>query len=107
MGSHTIQFAASATSDSLVLHLSGLDRISGFDPSAGDRLDLSALLSEAGVDIGADISRLANYVSVTNIDGSAAILFDPTGLGGGSAVALLSNSGDPVVQLQTFKDFAI
>jgi hypothetical protein len=104
-GSQTIQFLAGATDDTLVLHLSGSDQVLGFDPSAGDALDLSSLLAEAGVNIGSDISRLADYVSVANVGGSAAILFDPTGQGGGSQVALLENDGGLVAQLQTFKDF--
>jgi hypothetical protein len=106
-GDHTIQFMAGATSDTLVLHEGGTDSVVGFDPSAGDMLDLSALLAEANVDIGDAISHLANYVSVANVDGSAAILFDPMGRGGGSQVALLENDGGMVAQLQSEKAYVI
>jgi hypothetical protein len=105
--SQTIQFLAGAMDDTLVLHLGASDAISGFDPSAGDMLDLSALLAEAGVNLGGDISQLANYVSVTNVNGAAAISFDPTGQGGGSQVALLENDGGLAAQLQTLKNFAV
>jgi hypothetical protein len=91
----------------LVLHLSGSDRVTGFDASAGDTLDLSSLLAEAGVTIGADVSGLANYVSVTNANGAAAVVFDPTGQGGGSQVALLVGDGGLAAQLQTLKSFEV
>jgi hypothetical protein len=107
IGGQTIQFLPGATSDTLVLHSGGTDRIVGFDPNAGDTLDLSSLLAEAGVTVGGDISRLPNYISVTNVDGAAAIGFDPAGQGGGSPVALLENDGGLVAQLQTMKDFAV
>jgi len=107
MGGQTIQFAGGATDDTLMLHSGGTDRIAGFDPVAGDMLDLSALLGEAGVTFGSEISQLANYVSVTNSNGAAAIVFDPTGQGGGSQVALLVGDGGMVAQLQTMKDFAL
>jgi hypothetical protein len=105
-GNHTIQFAAGATSDTLVPHLSGSDWVLGFDPSAGDMLDLSSVLAEAGVTIG-DMSQLANYVSVANSNGSAAIMFDPTGQGGGSQVALLASDGGLVARLQSLKNFVV
>jgi hypothetical protein len=105
-GNRTIQFVAGATDDTLVLHSGGTDQILGFDPSAGDALDLSSLLGEAGINIG-DISRLANYVTVANANGAAAILFDPTGQGGGSQVALLENDAGLVAGLQTLKGFVV
>ena len=104
-GSHSIQFASGAANDTLVLHLGGSDQITGFDPAAGDVLDLRSLLSEAGVSLGGDLSQLANYVSVAAVNGSAQVLFDPTGHGGGSQVALLLNDGGLVAQLQTLKSF--
>jgi hypothetical protein len=104
-GSHAIQFISGAANDTLVLHLGGSDQITGFDPAAGDVLDLKSLLSEAGVSLGSDLSQLANYVSVADVNGSAEVLFDPTGHGGGSQVALLANDGGLVAQLQTLKAF--
>jgi hypothetical protein len=107
VGNDTIAFAAGATSDTLLLHLGGSDLISGFDPSAGDTLDLSALLAEAGVNIGNDIAQLPNYVSVVNLNGSSAIVFDPTGQGGGSQVALLLDGAGMAAQPLTSKSFVI
>jgi hypothetical protein len=103
-GNHTIQFISGATSDTLVLHLAGSDQVLGFDPAAGDMLDLRSLLGEAQVGI-RDISQLGNYISIADIGGSASIAFDPTGHGGGSQVALLVNGGGLVAQLQTLKAF--
>jgi autotransporter passenger strand-loop-strand repeat protein/T5SS/PEP-CTERM-associated repeat protein len=104
-GSHTIQFASGAADDTLVLHLGGSDQITGFDPAAGDVLNLTSLLSEAGVSLGSDLSHLANYVSVADVNGSAEVLFDPSGHGGGSQVALLENGAGLVTLLQTLKAF--
>ena len=59
------------------------------------------------VDIGGDIARLSGYISVTDSCGSAQILFDPTGRGGGSAVALLANDASLISQLQTFQSFKV
>jgi hypothetical protein len=105
-GNHTIQFAAGATDDTLVLHLGGSNQVLGFDPNAGDLLSLSALLSEAHVSV-ADVAQLAGYVSVADVNGSAAISFDPAGQGGGSMVASLTNDGGLAAQLQTLKSFRI
>ena len=105
-GRRTIQLAAGATNDALVLHAAATDRILGFDPAAGDTLDLTSLLAEASVDIG-DVTQLATHISIANVDGSAAIVFDPAGQGSGSQVALLTNDGGMVAQLQTFKAFAV
>jgi hypothetical protein len=44
---------------------------------------------------------------VVNDNGSAQVLFNPTGQGGGSEVALLVNDGDQVSQLKSFKLFAV
>ena len=46
-GSYTINFAAGVSGDTLVLHSGGTDQITGFDPAAGDVLDLRSLLGEA------------------------------------------------------------
>jgi hypothetical protein len=106
-GNHTIQFIQGDTADALVLHAAGSDQILGFDPNAGDVLDLSTLLSEVNVNIGGDISQLSKYLSIADSDGSAQLLFDPTGQGGGSQVALLVGDGGIVAQLQTLKSFEV
>jgi hypothetical protein len=105
-GNHTIQFAAGATDDALVRHLGDSSQVLGFDPNAGDLLNLSALLSEAHVSV-ADVSQLAGYVSVADVNGSAAISFDPTGKGGGSQIASLPNAEGLMAQLQTLKSFQV
>ena len=104
-GPHTIQFASGAVDDTLVLHLDGSDQIMGFDPAAGDMLDLRSLLSEANMATGTDPARLEGFLTIVNDHGSAAIRFDPTGQGGGSQVALLVNDRSHGYQLQSFKAF--
>ena len=94
-----------AANDALVLHTGGTDQVTGFDLSAGDTLNLSALFAEA--QIGGDVPNLAAYIAVTNDNGAAAISFDPTGQGGGSTVAVLAGDGGLVAQLQTMKAFSV
>ena len=103
----TIQFLSGAGKDSVVLHAGAADTILGFDPAAGDTLDLRSLFASAGVELGSDLTRLPDYVTVTDETGAAAILFDPTGHGGGSEVALLAGDGGLVAQLQAGKSFMI
>ena len=50
IGNHTIQFLAGTSGDTLVLHESGVDQVSGFDPGT-DVLDLRSLLTEANVNL--------------------------------------------------------
>ncbi|MCB1885751.1 MAG: hypothetical protein KDG89_17475 [Geminicoccaceae bacterium] len=52
----------------------GNDRVHGFDPKAGDRLDLSALFDDAGG--GGDIGR---FFSLERSDGEARLAFNPVG----------------------------
>lgn len=106
-GDHVIQFLPGAANDTLVVHKDWVSTISGFDPSAGDTISLRALLTEAKIDLGGDVSRLALYVSVTGLNGAALVKFDQFGQGGGSAVAVLSDGGPLVAQLATLKAFTI
>jgi hypothetical protein len=106
-GDHTIQFISGGTADTLVLHLAGSDQVLGFNPGAGDTLDLTTLLSEANVNIVQATSQLGRFVSVVNDNGSAQVLFDPTGQGHGSQVASLIGDGGLVAQLQTLSSFKV
>jgi hypothetical protein len=106
-GDHTIQFISGDVNDTLVLHLGGSDQILGFNPDAGDMLDLRALLSAANVSIGDDVSQLGKYLSVVATEGSAQVWFDPAGQGGGSQIASLANGSGLLGQLQTFKSFEV
>ena len=96
-GNHTIQFLASASADALVLHASGVDQVSGFNP-ATDFLDVSSLLSEAHVNLN-DIAALGSYLTVVDQGANALLRFDPTGHGGGSTVAVLHGLGSTVPSL--------
>jgi len=100
-GDHTIQFVSGGTSDTAVLHLGGSDEILGFDPDAGDMLDLRALLSEANVSIAPDKSQLGQYLSLDSANGAVLVWFD------GSQVASLADSGGLLAQLQTFRSFEV
>jgi plastocyanin len=98
-GNHTIQFLPGQTG-TLVLHLNGIDQISGFDPST-EVLDLSFLLSEANVNLNGSVAALGNYLAVTEQGANALLSFDPTGHGGGSTVAVLLGLGSTVTGLNT------
>lgn len=99
-GSHTIQFLTGVSGDALVLHANGVDTVSGFDPG-GDTLDLSSLLSEANVMLNGDTAILGNYVSISDQGNDAVVMLDPTGHGGGSAVAVLQGLGMTVTGIDT------
>jgi len=99
-GSYTIQFLTGASADTLILHANGVDQISGFDPTT-DVLDLSSLLSETNVNLNGDISALSNYLTIADQGSDAFVNFDPSGQGGGSAVAVLQGLGNTVTNLST------
>jgi hypothetical protein len=99
-GNHTIQFITGSGADTLVVHRGGVDQISGFDPTTGV-LDLRSLLSGTGVNLTDYGSALNNYLTVVDQGTDAHLLFDPTGLGGGSTVAVLKGLSVSVTGLQT------
>jgi hypothetical protein len=86
-----------------VLHLGGSDQFLGFDPGAGNMLDLRALPSEADVSIAPDKSPIP---VPGERHGAVQIWFDPAGKSG-SQVASLADSGGLLAQLQTFRSFEI
>lgn len=100
-GSDTIEFLSGASDDTLVLHTGGTDTISGFDPSAGDMLDLRSLFSEAGIDLSSAVVDLSAYINVSAVGADAEVLFDPTGEGGGSVVATLTDGASLVPVLKS------
>ena len=106
-GSQSIQFVAGATSDTVALDPGGSDTIAGFDPSAGDLLDVRSLFAAAKVDVGGASFLISNYTSIAAVGGSAAISFDPSGMGGGSQVASLTDGGGLVARLRTMKAFVV
>jgi uncharacterized repeat protein (TIGR03803 family) len=99
-GGRTISFIAGTSGDSLVLHASGADLVSGFDP-ATDVMDLRSLLREANVDLTGGIAVLGNYVTVLDQGTDALVRFDPSGHGGGNTVAVLQGLGGSVTSLGT------
>jgi hypothetical protein len=99
-GGHTIQFLSGASGDTLVLHASGVDQISGFDP-ATDVLDVGSLLAGTGLNLTGDIADLSRYLTVVDQGTNALLRFDPTGHGGGSTVAVLQGLGGTVTGLNT------
>ena len=66
---------------------------------AGDGLDLRTLIAGSNVDLAAVSAHLASYVTVSDQGANAALLFDPSGHGGGSVVAILDNLGSTVTNL--------
>jgi hypothetical protein len=98
-GSYQMQFLPGTVADTVVLHAGGTDQIAGFNVGAGDGLDLQTLIAGSNVDLAAVSAHLASYVTVSDQGANAALLFDPSGYGGGSVVAILDNLGSTVTNL--------
>ncbi|MBV9248851.1 MAG: collagen-like protein [Acetobacteraceae bacterium] len=94
-------FILAGGSDSFVLHATGTDVISGFSIASKDVLDMRSLLSEAKLSLGTDVSSLAAYVHVTNVNGTASVTFDPTATWNtaGSTIAVLKDVGSTVTSV--------
>lgn len=95
-GSYAIQFLDGTNTDTLVLHNGGTDQIAGFDPSAGDVLDLRSLFEEAQLNVQDVLLNLDSYFTIASRGPDAALLFDPLGQGHGTAIAVLQNLGSTV-----------
>jgi hypothetical protein len=104
-GDFTIRFISGSGGDTLVLHNNSVDQVSGFDVST-DVLDINSLLREANVNLGSDTAALGDFLRVVDQGGDAQLLFDRTGLGGGSAIAVLQGVGGVVTGLATLTDHA-
>jgi hypothetical protein len=100
MGSFAIQFLPGTSDDTLVLHINGVDVVSGFNPGS-DVLDLRSLLSEANVNLNDNIARLSNYLTVTDQGSNALVNFDPTGHAAGGTVAVLQGLGSTGTNLDS------
>jgi hypothetical protein len=74
--------------------------VSGFDPGT-DVLDLGPLLSAANVTLSGNLAALSNYLTIADQGADAVVRFDPTGQGGGNAVAILQGLGSTVTTLDT------
>ncbi len=98
IGSYTIQFLPGTSDDTLMLHTGGVDQVSGFNPST-DVLDFSAVLSAASINLNGNVAALGNYVTIVDQGANAVVNFDPTGYGGGSAIAVLQGLGSTVTSL--------
>jgi hypothetical protein len=71
----------------------GYDDMFGYMMTNGDQFDLRSLLASTSWD--GDASTIGNYVSVADVNNSAVISVDPTGVAGGasSVVATLESTG--------------
>jgi V8-like Glu-specific endopeptidase len=100
-GSHTIQFIAGASVDTVVLHSGGTDQIAGFDLAGGDVLDVRTLLAEAHLTAQGVLPNLGAYFTIADQGSNAVLRFDSTGHGGGNAVAILDDLGSVVTSLSS------
>ena len=100
-GGSSIQFIAGAGHDTVVLHQGATDLISGFDPAAGDALDVRGLFAASGLNAADVMPNLGAYLTVAGQGADAALLFDPTGHGGGNVVAVLTGLGGAVPNTAT------
>ncbi len=102
-GSTTIAFLAGATGDTVALYPGGEDQISGFDPAAGDVLDVSGLVASANLAIPDVAANLGAFFAVVDQGADAVLRFDPLGsaanTAGGAVIAVLSNLGATVTDL--------
>ena len=97
-GNFTIQFAAGAADDTLVLNANGVDQVAGFDP-ASDVLNVGSLVAGNGLALSGDMANLSGYLTIADQSGNAVVRFDPTGQGGGNTVAVLQGLGGVVTGL--------
>jgi hypothetical protein len=102
-GGHTIQFLPGTSGDALVLRADSMDQVSGFSPGT-DVLDVGALLATANVNLNGDLAGLANYLTVVDQGADAVLNFDPSGHGGGSAIAVLQGLGSSVTSVASLID---
>jgi hypothetical protein len=84
----------------------GLTTITGFNPTAGDMLDLQRTL--AGTTILPDLSNIANFVTAITSAGSTTLYVDPTG-GHGTPVAfaVLKGVQASIAQLSAAHQFSL
>jgi spore germination protein YaaH len=98
-GSYRMQFLPGSGRDTIMLHAGGSDEISRFNMASGDALDLRSVIAESHLDLATVSANLASYVTVSDEGTNAALFFDPSGHGGGSAVAILDNLGSAITNL--------
>ncbi len=98
-GSYRMQFLPGSGRDTIMLHAGGSDEISSFNMASGDALDLRSVIAESHLDLATVSANLASYVTVSDEGTNAALFFDPSGHGGGSAVAILDNLGSAITNL--------
>ncbi len=98
-GYDKLQFLSGAGDETVVLQAGGTDEISGFNLGTGDVLDLRTLIAQSHLDLATVSANIAAYVTVSDQGTSADLLFDPSGHGGGSVVAILDNLGSAITSL--------
>ncbi|RBP09247.1 putative secreted protein with PEP-CTERM sorting signal/predicted secreted protein (type I secretion substrate) [Roseiarcus fermentans] len=74
---NAIDLGHGSTNDTIVLHTTGYDVISGFSISGGDRLDLGYLMT--GTSWNGDPSTLGQWLSVTHVGGATILDFTAAG----------------------------
>ena len=96
---------ASAGNATLLLPAAGQpeETITGFAIGNGDLLDLRQALASSAWN--GDLTNLAGFVTATAGSGGTTLNVDPTGHGGGSAVALLSGVNTTLAALEAHKAF--
>ena len=98
-GSYQMQFLPSTGGDTVVPQPGGTDEISGFNMGAGDVPDLRTLIAGNNLDLATVSANIGDYLTVTDQGSNADLLFDPSGHGGGSVVAILDNLGSAITSL--------
>ena len=99
-GSFTIQFIVGAGADTLVLHISGVDQVAGFDPTT-DVLDLRSLATGTGLDLTSNVTTPSTFVTVVDQGAERANSFRPHRTGRRRTVAVLQGLGSTVTGLDS------
>jgi hypothetical protein len=86
-----------AATETIVVTGAGELAIGNFSYAHADVLDLRTLL--AGTAAAQDLSQIGDYLTAKDAGGNTTLLFDPTGRGGGAAVAVLTGVNTNVGQL--------
>ena len=92
-GNNAVMINGGGGGDTLVLHLGGTDEITGYGVASNDVFDLRAVLSEAHLSLGGDMSKLGTYLKVSNTNGNTTLTFE------GNTLAVLHGVGASVHSL--------
>ena len=102
--SQTIQFLAGTSDDTLVLHAGAPQIIAGFDPTAGDVLDLRGFLAEAQISI-TNMNPLPNQLAIQQSGNDAYLVAKLPDSWNTTGIALLRDLGGVIRSLDDLTQY--